>query len=619
MSGTVSELLTQANAALAAGRLTDAERLALAALEADPECVQANLLMGVLAGRTGRDEIANQHLGLVLERQTDSFEALFWMSILAKRAGRTRDSISFAEMAVALRPQDGFALNNLGLCLLEENRAVEAADKFRQAAAARPEFAQVFHNLGTALYFAGNNIEAEQAFRQAISLDPKQRDSHLNIGQIFLAESRPGAARQAAAAALNLDPHSAPGHLLMASALAEAGDSNGSSEYLDRALQLDPSDAQAHGLLAQRLQSLGPFAEANEHLQRSIALKPDQGFAYFAYVFNNTVGEKDRPMVAKMAELASRPESLPRELNFLQYGLGRAYEKLGEFAPAMKAFDDANALAKRLKLRNRPFDRTEYARSVNRTIAGFPRERLARQMGTVLSARPVFIVGMMRSGTTLAEQIVSAHSEVCAAGELPFWPNEMARMPIDGADKSLQGKLNSLAERYVAALDSASGGARYTTDKMPVNFEFLGALHMALPNARFIHLTRHPYDTCVSIYTTPNRVPIGYAYDRSNIAFAYEQYWTLMRHWRESLLGDCLLELAYEDLVGDREGAAHKMLAFLGLDWEDAVLHHELNRRNVMTPSVWQVRQPIYTASIGRWKHYEPWLTDFQSLVPYLD
>jgi len=153
-------------------------------------------------------------------------------------------------------------------------------------------------------------------------------------------------------------------------------------------------------------------------------------------------------------------------------------------------------------------------------------------------------------------------------------------------------------------------------DKMPGNYSHLGLIHVGLPNAKIVHVRRNPIDTCLSIWTTPNSAHIAWGNDKRAIVFAYREYLRIMEHWRETLPSDRLLEIDYEDLVSNPADVTQKMLAFCGLEWEDACLHPEDNSRAVATPSDWQVRQPINRNSIDRWRKFEPWLDEFLELAP---
>jgi len=612
----MEELLRRAGAAHGAGRLAEAEQFVTRALAIEPGNVQANLLMGVLAGKTGRVALALEHFNQVIDSDPRSFEALFWLAMLHRKQKDLVLATEFARRAVQLREGDAHGHNNLGLCLLDQVELEEAIKEFRRALAILPDQPPILHNLGTALYLLGRDMDAAKAFDRALVLSPRSIGSFLNLGQVLLSQTNPGEAAKCARRALALNPNLAEAHLLLASALVEDSLTGEAEVHMKRAIELNPADAQAHGLLGQRFQSLGKFEDANSHLHKSMDLEPKQGFAYFAYVHNNRVTENDRALVEKMEQLVEGSGLDPRQMMFLHYGLGKAFEGLKEYEKAMKNFEQANRVARKLKFGDAIFDREAYSKEFDWLIETFSRAFIDqnRQAGNP-SDVPIVIVGMMRSGTTLAEQILSSHPMIGAAGEQRFWPLSRHQLFGDAGADFRAERLPQFGGQYVEALKKIVPGAQHITDKMPANYELLGPIHAALPNARIIHMRRNPVDTCISIFATPNRVPVDFAYDRSNIVFAYREYLRLMEHWRSVLPADRFIEVNYEDVVSDRETQARRMLDLIGLDWDDALLHHESNERNVITPSLWQVRQPIYTSSVERWRRYEPWLGEFSSLL----
>lgn len=220
---------------------------------------------------------------------------------------------------------------------------------------------------------------------------------------------------------------------------------------------------------------------------------------------------------------------------------------------------------------------------------------------------PALIVGMPRSGTTLVEQIVSSHPLVAAGGELTFWTDQRETAAAKDA-------ASRLAAGYLALLRRIGPGSERVTDKNPFNFLHLGAIRLALPHARFIHVRRDPIDTCLSIYFTRFATPQAFAYDRGDLVFYYRQYERLMAHWRAFIPADRLLEIDYESLIANRESLTRRMIAFCGLPWDAACLAPESNPRLVRTASVWQARQPVYRTSVERWRRYEPWLGELSQL-----
>jgi hypothetical protein len=232
------------------------------------------------------------------------------------------------------------------------------------------------------------------------------------------------------------------------------------------------------------------------------------------------------------------------------------------------------------------------------------------------SDRPVFIVGMPRSGTTLAEQILASHPEVFGAGELPFWNSAAgvyARARDGGEDEG--GVLNRLAQEYLSLLATLSPRTRRVVDKMPANFLYLGLIHAVFPQAKIIHLWRHPIDTCLSIYFQNFGAAHPYANDLTDLAHYYNEYVRLMDHWRRTLPTDAILTVSYEALVDDAETWARRMVDFIALPWDPACLEFHRNGRTVNTFSKWQARQRISKASVDRWRRYESFIGPLRHLA----
>jgi len=222
------------------------------------------------------------------------------------------------------------------------------------------------------------------------------------------------------------------------------------------------------------------------------------------------------------------------------------------------------------------------------------------------SARPVLVIGMPRSGTSLVEQILASHPDVFGAGELTFWDagfNMLKKSVQQG--ESCAEVLSALAEDYLRVLHGFSPDALRVVDKMPANFMFLGLIHAAFPHARIIHMRRNPIDTCLSIYFQHFDNALYYTNALEDIAHYYREYLRLMEHWRITLPENAILDVPYEGLVDDQEGWSRKILNFIGLPWNQNCVNFERNTRTVSTTSNWQVRQKIYHSSVQRWRHYE--------------
>ena len=223
---------------------------------------------------------------------------------------------------------------------------------------------------------------------------------------------------------------------------------------------------------------------------------------------------------------------------------------------------------------------------------------------------------MPRSGTTLVEQILSSHPDVAAGGELSFWGDRFASgLWVFDATASTE-PVHRLATEYLAILRAICPSTPRITDKMPFNFWLLGIIRQVFRRATFVHCRRHPVDTCLSIFTTDFDGIIDFAGERSDLVFFYRQYERLMAHWREVLPLERFIEIDYEMLVAEPEPQTRRLLAGCELEWDDACLAPHLNQRRIATASMWQARQPIHRSSVGRWRHYEPWLGELRELSP---
>jgi hypothetical protein len=239
------------------------------------------------------------------------------------------------------------------------------------------------------------------------------------------------------------------------------------------------------------------------------------------------------------------------------------------------------------------------------------------------SEMPIFIVGMLRSGTTLVEQILASHPAVYAAGELGYFRNASRQL----AERAAGGQpypdclggldaetIDSLSSAYITHLRERMGEARRFTDKNPLNFEHLGLIMLAFPNARVIHCRRDPMDVCLSIYFQHFSERHDFAYSFADIAEHHRQYQQLMAHWHDVFPGR-IHDLDYEDLVADFETVSRDMLTFLDLEWDENCLEFHRTDRPVGTASHWQVRQPLYAHSVQRWRRYEPYLEELRAAL----
>jgi tetratricopeptide (TPR) repeat protein len=502
--------------------------------------------------------------------------------------------------------------NNIGLAHLRANRLSEAIRFFQQAIALRPGYAIAHYNLGCALELQQRVTEAIAAFRRAIAVGPGLAEAHEKLGDLLLWQGQWAAALDCFRRVAALAPERSIGRLNKAKVHNEEDRHAEAEATLRKAIALNPAGSELHRLLGSVLAKLGRFDEAIACFQRSIDADPSQIHAYSLLVNARKITDADRPLLERIGKVLQRTDLTERQHGILHFALGKAFDDLHCYTDAIRHFDAGNQAMRSGVV----FDRAHFAASVDRMIASFTAASFADTAAEGSDDEtPVLIVGMPRSGTTLVEQIVSNHPRVAAGGELLFWPDSAAALAQakGGLTTSVIGKL---AEHYRAVLRRISPDAARVTDKLPHNFMWLGLVHLVMPRARIIHCRRHPVDTCLSIYFTGFDRLMEYAWDRGDIAFYYRQYARLMQHWRSALPADRLLDVDYEELTGDAGKVTRRLIEFLGLDWNDACLRPEANRRAVTTASVWQARQPVYGSSVARWRNYEPWLGELRQLLP---
>ena len=599
-------------------RLEEAEALCNEVLAIDRRYAAAVQLLAMIAARTGRNAIAITLFRNVIALDPRLVDARNQLAALLRGELHFSEAIAVGREAVRLAPQDAATHSQLGVSCLGARQLADAVACFERAVALAPEVAALHYNLGHARQLEGREREAAAALRASIALEPDFAEAHVRLGQLELLAGRRDEAEQCFDRAQVLLPASARGRMKLARAFLDIGRPEAAERCARAAIALDPDADDAHRLLAEILQQLGRFDDAVASFGRTIERRPNCTEAYLGMVLSKRIGETEAPMLERLRSLLGDKSLSGRDCARVHYALGKAADDREDYAGAMQHFDEANEIAaEELRRSGRAIDRTEHAANIDRLIETFDAEFLARRapLGSP-SELPVLIVGMIRSGTTLVEQIVSSHPAVGAGGELRFWGDRGARIADVETGAMGEAAARELAKSYDRLLRSFAPGALRVTDKMPTNFLLLGLIHLIFPRARVIHCRRHPVDTLLSMYFTPYTRSPDYAHDRGNLVFYYQQYTRLMAHWRAVLGADRFLEVEYENVVADREGAARRMVDFCGLPWDAACLQPERNARAVATPSLWQVRQPVYRSSVARWRHYEPWLGEFRRLMP---
>ena len=555
-----------------------------------PDNPDALHLLGILALREGRGDRAAQLIGKAVTILPEFAEAHSNLGNANRLVGRVAQASANYRRAIALRPDFAPAYSNLGQLLCEQGDFVAALANCRRAVELAPHLVEAQNHLGHALRGLGRLEEAAAALRRAVLLDPNGPARHTNLGNVLTDLKRFGEAAACYRRAIDLDPGVVAAHYGLAACLRFCNDLEGALVSYRNVLALCPDQPAVWNDLGRALRIAGRFEEAVGAFRQALAINPD-----FADAYRNLAACRQLPAgggeIARVSELCERTDLPSEERAAAGLAMGKAFDDADRFDEAFAAYDRANRIYHDwLAKTSQPFDAEALHRQIDETISAFTPAFFASVANSGSSSElPVFIVGMPRSGTSLVEQIAATHSQVFGAGELEH--------------------IGALAaEDHLARLAALGGNTRRVIDKLPDNIFELGVIAMLFPAARVIFCRRDPRDICLSCYFQKfTGAQLPFSYDLADCAKRYLETERMMAHWRQ-VLPLRMHELEYEALVADLEGESRRLIAFLGLGWEPACLEFHRTRRAVATASSWQVRQPLYDRSVGRWCNYQAYL-----------
>jgi tetratricopeptide (TPR) repeat protein len=537
------------------------------ALVIDPAYVEPHYNRGTVLQALGQHEGAIAAYEAALAIAPEVAEAHYNLGAALQVLGQYEAAAGHFEQAVAIAPGYVRARVALGIVLQTLGRHREAIPHFEQALTAEPALADVHHRLGTAWQLQGRHAAAIACYEQALALDPTHADAHNNLGLTLQAANRHAEAIAHHERALGMRPGFAAAHNNLALAMQALNRHDEAIEHYRQAIAAEPGHALRRCNMGVALQEIGRLDEACGAFEQAIRLAPRCGrfYRHLADCRQFTPGD---PAVAAMEALAAERRSLPEDdRRQLLFALAKAYADLGEYDSSFEYLLEGNAL----KRQQIGYDEAGVLGQFRRIEAVFTKGLIRRRSGIGHpSPVPVFIVGMPRSGTTLIEQTLAGHPQVFGAGELADLGNAAWR--LGGFPEVIESLPDEALRRfgagYVEGISARAPAAMRITDKMPLNFLFVGLIHLALPKARIIHAVRDAVDTCLSCFATLFTGDHRVAYRLDELGRYYRAYTRLMEHWRRVLPAGVMFEVRYEDMVTQLEPCVGRILAHCGLGWD---------------------------------------------------
>jgi len=592
----------------------------------------------------------------ILRRDPNYVDAIHYLGMTAFQQGDCARAKVLVLNSLSLQPEDGDYWSNLGVISEATGEMDQAAVAYNKATECSPKKSQFWFNLGNVLQRLGQLDESESKLRQAVAISPSNWQCWMSLGVTLL--SRDGHGDEDAEAALQcfervvrLDPSNGDGYNSLGVTMIRLGKKLEAEEMINRAVQLKPNlDSAWHNLAriyieeddinrallayqkaieispnygsfhvatGQALRMQGKFDLAQQFFERAYELNPKDLGVLAQLLSDQKFTNAEVPLLVKAQASIDSASDSETGLVEMCFSLGKILDRLGEFDKAFAYYKRGNEIE---NSKNK-YDAIAHENEVQRIINIYSSDYF-KSIGNHGndSCRPILIVGMPRSGTTLTEQIIASHPEVAGGGERLYWSEVADR--IKGRERDLlQSDFSEIAQACLADLNSAVGARNVSkvTDKLPGNYLRVGLIHSIFPNAKIIHVKRNGIDNCLSIYFQRFGGYHPYAYDLVNLAHYRAQYERLMAHWSNVMSPEYYMEFDYEELVGDLEGIGKRIIEFCGLEWDERCLRYYESGRAVKTASIWQVRQKIYNSSVDRWKHYEKFIEPLLAMCRVLD
>lgn len=637
---------------ISSGQLATAETICNSTISQFPNDPNITGLLGALLVKMKKYDEAEKHLKRTVELAPTFAKPHEDLGFVLLELNKPNEAIEALEKATRLDPRLNLAFLNLGKALAAVGKGKEADAAFEKSFELSPEhkllakaveclqennFEEAERLSREIMSINPSNVEAlrlmgrmaarqyrvglaERHYRKALEIAPDYTGVIIDLAKLLRDDDRFEEAIACFRQAIEMEPVNARFHDLLANALAPAALTYEAIEAHQKAIELDPKLAIAWLGLGHMLKTVGRQHEAIEAYHQCYELEPDIGAIQWSLANLKTYHFKDEEIEDMEAKIEREDLGAESKVNFL-FALAKAWEDRKEYAQAWHYYDQGNSL-RRIQETYDPVD-TEVMNDM--IIDVFSKDLLETNAGAGnADPSPIFVIGLPRSGSTLIEQILASHSLVEGTSELPYVARLTRSLNRNRADGINYPKaVAELDDKHFAAMGQdyisfcqmhRTEGKQYFIDKNPNNFPAVGFIHLMLPNAKIIDARRHPMDAGFSCYRQLFAKGQPFTYDLTEIGEYYLQYQRMMDYWHEVLPGR-VLTMQYEEVVGDFENQVRRLLEYCGLPFEQGCLNFYDTDRPVRTASSEQVRQPIYSKSVGRWRYYEQNLDELKEVL----
>jgi tetratricopeptide (TPR) repeat protein len=524
-------------------------------------------------------------------------------------AGKIDEAINEIKVLNESFPNVPLLFNIMGACYNYKNDIDAAAKMFKNATEIKPDYAEAHFNLGVTMKILDDVSSAISSYKKAIEINPNYPDAHNNLGSCYkqIGKLKDAIESYEWAVAYKRDFYQAYNNL--ASVYSEIGKIDQALDNYESSLGINPKFIDAHFNLGILYKEIGRKQDSITSFKKVLEISPSNAEAHRNLSMIKTFKKNDSH-IRKMISILNTENPSPSARISLNFALSKAFEDLKDYKKQFQFLENGSKLKKELLNYSIEIDKNRF--SVLKKIFKRKPVILEDKNANLIKFKPIFIVGMPRSGTSLVEQIISSHRDVYGAGELSFLSKHASviinNLLKDTKQTLIQKDLSTLNENYFMSLEDLKIKESVITDKMPDNFNYIGFILAAFPNAKIVHLRRNPIATCWSNYkflfdTDGN----GFTFDQVDLATYYRLYNDLMDHWHK-LFPDKIYDICYEDLTINQEEETRKLIDYCDLEWDQNCLNFHKNKRAVKTVSALQVRKKIYQGSSEAWKNYEEYL-----------